>query len=76
MCGATRPPLLGQDKGWECDGTGLVAVKLDGEPLVALGVPVVIRADMLDAARVSDGIAYGSLPFAGGDHLHLTVKPS
>jgi hypothetical protein len=73
-CRAARPALPGRDKGWQCDGEGLVAVQIDGDPIVAMGVPVVVLESLIDKARVADKIDYQPLPFVGGDHLHLMVR--
>lgn len=68
-CGATRDPV--QDKGWECNGTGLVIVAT-----VSYGghrVPVVLPSRALEVHRPESWWDDPVLPFAGGDHFHLVI---
>jgi len=74
-CGARLPSLFGKDKGWECDGTGLVIALISGEPVTACGVPMVIRADLFDRLA-GEGIVNGHAPFFGGDHVHAMLQPA
>lgn len=75
-CGATRLPL--RAIGWLCNGSRLRVVLTEQGPLVVEGVPAVIRNDLLGAVDnawfglIAD---YGTAPFDGGDHVHVTVEP-
>jgi hypothetical protein len=68
-CGARRPAA--RAFGWTCDGTGLVKVQ-DGPD----GIPVAMRADLLDEYRAGAVIPPPDEPEAipeRADHLHAPI---
>ena len=71
-CGATRDRV--NDPYWECDGTNLVVVI----PASASLPPVVVRRDLivlLGNPERSFMHRDGGQDFAGGDHVHLQLRP-
>jgi hypothetical protein len=70
-CGAQRPFV--RPFGWTCDGTRLIKV-MDGSG----GVPVVVRADLVDEYRADDALLW---PDGAGepipdhaDHVHAAIR--
>ncbi len=74
-CGASRDPLV--NPGWVCDGTNLVALNVKAGPIrLGDGTWVVIRADLLDQLdEIEQELVaeFGTTPYPGGDHAHLTI---
>lgn len=68
-CGATCDPV--HDKGWECNGTGLIIVTMAVH--MDCRLPVVLPARALEVHRPEPWWDDPVLPFAGGDHLHLVI---
>jgi hypothetical protein len=69
-----KPRKTYREKGWTCDGTGLVVLfRVAGGSLK--GMPAVVPAELLDRAMSDPCTAQIAEiePFHGGDHLHMVI---